>query len=218
MYVFHAYVQSSDNQPQALSLSYRLARDMPSRRAAAARLPPQRVSAALTACCSTSRTCSASGLSQPAVPVREAHPDTIEPPKTPAQRMREAGDLLRNLNHFLFLPCTCGMSIKLPPDFKKEHVHCPRCKRELRIPAGTAIAAGTLGEQLRQAADAIPVARAKGSPPPLPDQAQPPLKFERQGKGWSSVQCSCGNFMNIGPSFQLDRTSCRHCGRIIELV
>ena len=68
--------------------------------------------------------------------------------KTPKQQLREAGDLLSKVNKFLFLPCVCGLRIKIPPGFKHDKVKCPRCRRVLPVPvAQIAVAA--------QAVDAI---------------------------------------------------------------
>ncbi|MBN1327142.1 MAG: M48 family metallopeptidase [Candidatus Cloacimonetes bacterium] len=42
-------------------------------------------------------------------------------------------DMMRTLNQFNFLQCTCGLKIKIPPDFKGTNVHCPRCDRFIEI-------------------------------------------------------------------------------------
>lgn len=43
------------------------------------------------------------------------------------QQTRAATDILHKLNDFLFVPCSCGVKLKLPPNFKKESFPCPRC-------------------------------------------------------------------------------------------
>ena len=54
-------------------------------------------------------------------------------PETPQQKVdikqqtRAATDILHKLNKFLFIPCTCGVRIKVPPTFAKETLSCPRC-------------------------------------------------------------------------------------------
>ena len=75
----------------------------------------------------------ASALSQDKTAAVRA-PSSEAAEKDPRQRMREAGDLMRKVNNFLFLPCVCGLRIKLPPDFKRNEVKCPRCHRELAVP------------------------------------------------------------------------------------
>lgn len=49
--------------------------------------------------------------------------------ETDKQVKREVGDLMMKLNDFLFINCTCGIKIKVPPDFKSSSVTCPKCGR-----------------------------------------------------------------------------------------
>jgi len=42
---------------------------------------------------------------------------------------REVGDLMMKLNDFLFINCTCGIKLKVPPDFKSDSISCPKCGR-----------------------------------------------------------------------------------------
>lgn len=43
------------------------------------------------------------------------------------QQTRAATDILHKLNHFFFIPCSCGVKIKVPPTFAKDSLSCPRC-------------------------------------------------------------------------------------------
>jgi heat shock protein HtpX len=53
---------------------------------------------------------------------------TSAPEKVDVKKQtREATDILHKLNNFLFVPCSCGVRIKIPPTFKKETFACPRC-------------------------------------------------------------------------------------------
>jgi len=45
------------------------------------------------------------------------------------QVKRDVGDLMMKLNNFLFINCTCGIKIKVPPDFKADSITCPKCGR-----------------------------------------------------------------------------------------
>jgi len=45
------------------------------------------------------------------------------------QVKRDVGDLMMKLNNFLFINCTCGIKIKVPPDFKNNSITCPKCGR-----------------------------------------------------------------------------------------
>jgi heat shock protein HtpX len=49
--------------------------------------------------------------------------------ETNKQVKREVGDLMMKLNNFLFINCTCGMKLKVPPDYKNNSVTCPKCGR-----------------------------------------------------------------------------------------
>ena len=48
---------------------------------------------------------------------------------TDKQVKREVGDLMMKLNDFFFINCTCGIKIKVPPDFKSNSISCPKCGR-----------------------------------------------------------------------------------------
>ncbi|MCK5844046.1 MAG: M48 family metalloprotease, partial [Victivallales bacterium] len=43
------------------------------------------------------------------------------------KQTREATDILHKLNNFLFVSCSCGVRLKIPPNFKKDSFKCPRC-------------------------------------------------------------------------------------------
>ena len=49
--------------------------------------------------------------------------------ETNKQVKREVGDLMMKLNDFLFINCTCGLKLKVPPDFKDDSISCPKCGR-----------------------------------------------------------------------------------------
>ena len=49
--------------------------------------------------------------------------------ETDKQVKREVGDLMMKLNDFLFINCTCGLKLKVPPDFKNDSITCPKCGR-----------------------------------------------------------------------------------------
>jgi heat shock protein HtpX len=49
--------------------------------------------------------------------------------ETDKQIKREVGDLMMKLNDFFFINCTCGIKLKVPPDFKSDSISCPKCGR-----------------------------------------------------------------------------------------
>jgi len=54
---------------------------------------------------------------------------TAEPHvQTPQQQLRRIGDIMRKVNGFVFLTCPCGLKLKIPPNYKKTELTCPRCR------------------------------------------------------------------------------------------
>lgn len=53
--------------------------------------------------------------------------------KSPVENLtnnkREVGDLIMKLNDYKFIDCSCGLRIKIPPDYKNNSITCPRCGR-----------------------------------------------------------------------------------------
>jgi len=49
------------------------------------------------------------------------------------QTQRETGDIMMKVNNYSFINCSCGLKIKIPPDFKKSELFCPRCGRKHSI-------------------------------------------------------------------------------------
>jgi len=56
-----------------------------------------------------------------------------ETKQTAAAGAHQIGDIIRKVNGFLFLTCTCGVKLKVPPNFKGDKVKCPRCKTILNL-------------------------------------------------------------------------------------
>ena len=115
-------------------------------------------------------------------------------------------------NKYLFLLCVCGLKIKVPPDFKKPKISCPRCKREVDIPFAelAAVTAG-VGAVLTDKDKTIQE-QIKGK------SSDGPAKYVRKGKGWETFSCSCGGIQQLSPTFMGTHLNCRHCGKKIEIV
>ncbi len=54
-------------------------------------------------------------------------------PISPTQQAREIGDLIRRVNDFLFISCACGLTIKLPANYNRSQVQCPRCQKKYHV-------------------------------------------------------------------------------------
>jgi heat shock protein HtpX len=126
--------------------------------------------------------------------------------------MREVGDLMRAVNKYAFLTCACGLKMKVPPDYKKPALTCPRCGRENEIPLAEMAAIGTAIDSATGGAGS---AAAGGSSAPT---TRPPLQvYNRKGKGWESFRCQCGRVIQISPSLQASSVHCKACGGEIEI-
>jgi len=120
----------------------------------------------------------------------------------------EVGDLLRAVNKYAFLVCACGLKMKIPPEFKKEKVDCPRCGRDIEIPMAELAA-------VMVAADAAEGQRAQGA---AGGRAVPEAQvYTRKGAGWESFHCHCGRLVQISPSLEVPNVRCRDCGSVIEI-
>ena len=125
--------------------------------------------------------------------------------KPGTKKAHDLGDLIRAVNKYTFLTCACGMKIKLPPDFKKTEVKCPRCGSINNIPVAeiAAIAGvvhGITGQTEKQ---------------PEKQKQKNEFVYHRKGKGWESFTCPCGSAKQISPSFNKPYFFCNKCGRKI---
>jgi len=50
-------------------------------------------------------------------------------------QMRQIGDIMRKVNQFTFIPCVCGLTMKIPPNYRNTSITCPRCHKNHEIPA-----------------------------------------------------------------------------------
>jgi heat shock protein HtpX len=157
----------------------------------------------------------ASLTKEAAAPARAADPaSAAQSEKDTRQRMRETGDLLRSMNHFLFIPCACGMKMKLPPDWKKETATCPRCHRVNSVPVAQLATAAAAGELLRRQAGPGGFTQEE---PGAPQGDAPPLAVEKKRGAWMTFKCTCGATKNLSPTFNAPRTRCASCGKDIAI-
>jgi heat shock protein HtpX len=73
-------------------------------------------------------------LSEPGSRIREGQAEP-EVQKSPQHEVHQVGDIMRKVNGFTFLTCPCGLNLKLPPNFPAGTIQCPRCSRDLNVPA-----------------------------------------------------------------------------------
>jgi len=78
-------------------------------------------------------------LPLPAAALKEKQPVELRPPgakpekTSPAKQLRQVNDIMRMVNDFTLLTCLCGLKVKIPPNFRKKSVRCPRCGNILSI-------------------------------------------------------------------------------------
>jgi heat shock protein HtpX len=76
----------------------------------------------------------------PASAMRDAEPVPLRPGEAPSkpqaatrQQFRQADDIMRLVNGFIFLSCGCGLKMKIPPNFAGATLRCPRCGRTAKV-------------------------------------------------------------------------------------
>lgn len=72
-------------------------------------------------------------LTKEAIALRQASDEARKKQRVEKQ-MHQVGDIIRQINEFVFLTCLCGIKLKVPPNYKGNKVRCPRCKRTLDLP------------------------------------------------------------------------------------
>ncbi|RJP34173.1 MAG: peptidase M28 [Candidatus Omnitrophota bacterium] len=111
-------------------------------------------------------------------------------------RLQEVNDLLTRFGEFLFIPCACGVRIKVPSAFKRNSIACPRCGTTHSIPsAGDSANSNTPKTEERK-----------------------PFRYVRKENGWESFKCSCGKVIQLSPRFSAPSIDCPQCRRTIEIV
>ena len=140
------------------------------------------------------------------IPIRQA---SVDPQKeqTKKKDARDVGDLIRAVNQYAFLTCACGLRIKVPPDFNKPQIDCPRCGREIEVPLTELSAMAAVGAVIPKV--------AKKREEQVKTES---LTYKRKGNGWESFLCSCGKLNQISPMFSGSQIVCNNCGRKIEIV
>lgn len=121
---------------------------------------------------------------------REVTPE--KPTKDSAvQRAEFVNDLLTNFGGYAMIPCACGIRFKIPPEFHKTMIPCPSCGKQHSNP------------------------HKQGNEPPDPNT---PLRYQRKGEGWETVECACGKKIQLSPKFSGTHLKCTDCNREIKII
>ncbi|HDZ77574.1 MAG TPA: hypothetical protein ENH41_05780, partial [Candidatus Omnitrophica bacterium] len=121
-------------------------------------------------------------------------------PKSLKEGVRNVGDLIRAVNGYAFLVCACGLKIKLPSNYKKPQVSCPKCNRNIAVPLVQVAAVVTAAEAAMKKKDKDGVFGVSVN------------SYTRKGKGWESFSCACGATHSISPVFSAGVMTCTKCG------
>jgi heat shock protein HtpX len=73
-------------------------------------------------------------LSEPGARIRQGRTEP-DAPASPKRETHRVGDIMRKVNGFTFLTCSCGLNLKLPPNFPAGAIQCPRCGHHLDVPS-----------------------------------------------------------------------------------
>jgi heat shock protein HtpX len=145
------------------------------------------------------------------VEIRQPSAENI-PGFSSIEMRKKAGDIIRAINGFAFINCSCGMKIKTPPDAGSGTIACPRCGQVHKIPDS--------GD--RNPGNVIDYSSAMGASSEINrtvDKLSTPQMVSRDKGNWQSVTClSCGREMQISPAFNLDHTKCAKCGARIDFA
>ncbi|HOS96332.1 MAG TPA: M48 family metallopeptidase [Deltaproteobacteria bacterium] len=128
----------------------------------------------------------------------------IRAPSPKAPEQGRAGDIIRAMNDFVFIPCSCGMTMKIPPEFARGVVQCPRCGQD-----------HTVERPAKGAASGI-LAGASAFTRQSPGEEQ---TEQRVIGAWQTLTCrGCGKNIPLSPVFNLTRVTCTRCGQLIRLT
>ncbi|MDP8221132.1 MAG: M48 family metalloprotease [Candidatus Stygibacter frigidus] len=129
-------------------------------------------------------------------------------------------DVIRLTEDYGFIDCDCGLKIKVPADYDKYEIKCPRCGRRHILSENMR---GTLASMLDESA--VTGAAAAGIiQDVLEDKGEPDYSKEekqtyvRDKKGWQEIQCICGYKVQLSPTFIGRFISCRKCKRRITII
>ena len=135
-----------------------------------------------------------------------------------AAARKRSGDIIRAVNGFAFIPCACGMQIKVPPDYAQSTFTCPRCGAVHRIPeVGREHVAAILAAAAAMSAGRADKRQPQASAAPGSAERKEQVVARLPGQ-WQGFDCSsCGRHYQLSPAFRLRQLSCSRCGNVIRV-
>ena len=119
-------------------------------------------------------------------------------------RVRDLADaFILAMDKNSFVTCSCGLDIRIPPDFKHKKVFCQLCETSHDIP----------DQQLRAIEALIGKTPSFGNSE-SPEEVGQTVK--KEARGWGVLTCSCGNIAQLSPQFEAPHVRCSSCGNTIS--
>ncbi|MCF7919313.1 MAG: M48 family metalloprotease [Candidatus Cloacimonetes bacterium] len=128
-------------------------------------------------------------------------------------------DIVRLSEDYGFINCECGIKIKIPPEYKKLEIKCPRCGRNhiLEFKLQNALA-DMLDETVETGAAAGIIHEVLNSDKGDPDYSDEDEQvYHRKNEGWEEITCKCGGKVQLSPTFVGSFVHCRKCQRKIKI-
>lgn len=120
--------------------------------------------------------------------------------KDALSRAREAIDVIDRVAGLLLITCMCGARLKIPPEMPQSEFKCPRCGRAHETPQAKPVD----NENCSDTSDDLPANAA--------------MTYQRQGQGWESFRCRCGQTLQLSPKFSASHLSCSQCDQRIHVI
>lgn len=67
--------------------------------------------------------------------LRAPNPEQPDKKTESIQRIKQVNDLLSGIIGFIIIPCSCGVRIKVPPEYRRNQIKCPSCGRLHQVPS-----------------------------------------------------------------------------------
>jgi len=145
--------------------------------------------------------------------IRRPSNEPVDKQDDHAQNLKKAGDIMRAINDYAFIACACGLKIKLPPEFKKDSLACPRCGRAHKVPRPDRnMMAGILAT-----ATALSANDTTAKPQAAKDAGNVQV-IKRQPGQWQQFACdNCGHTYEISPRFKGNIMRCHSCSTTFRI-
>lgn len=116
--------------------------------------------------------------------------------KEAVERLQQVNDLFMHFEDFIFIPCACGVRIRIPEGFKHDAIPCPRCGNMHPIPAAGSEHSKDTKESQNESK---------------------PFVYHRKTDGWETFKCPCGKVIQLSPKFSDSHIECSQCKRNIKV-